>query len=103
MTHPRIATTLTLDVPPELWEPTGDFDEGLTAESRLSGPIVYICGVPHHLEAYEVQYNEDDLQEIVNPQLADELAAVYQLNDQCLDTAAINGREYVIALFPHGR
>jgi len=84
----------TLVIAPEQWnDAEGD-------GSRLVA-ILVINGVSLHLEALEVRAETDGVQRVVNPLLEDDFLALTQTaTDGPFETAAINGRAYVLIAFP---
>ncbi len=87
---------LTLD--PQQWTPTGS-DTNPT--SRLGYlPNLYVNGYAFHVEAYAV--TETGEQCATDPTFADEVDALQRVCGARLSTQHINGRAYVVAIYPHG-
>lgn len=65
---------------------------------KLNGSLE-ISGVPHHIEAFEIRYDKDGLQEAVCPEWCnfDELSEIVQ---GAMQTVTFAGREYVILVTP---
>lgn len=89
-----------------LWIPDSEWEETGPDELpwlRCLGPIIDINGVPHHCEAWAVDYDDHGVQNIVSHTWSEEpTQAIYTLNGQCLATIKIRGREYVVVIYPHG-
>lgn len=92
---------LKLDIPAEAFEPTGPDDD---KTGRLLC-TVWVNGVAFHAEAWAVMEREDTGEQTLVPHdYADDetIAALYTINDQAMQTLEINGREYILFVYPHG-
>lgn len=91
-----------LNIPAESWEETGDADTGGT-DSRLLATVV-IGGCHFHADAICVVDNEDGDQEAVG--LYDDILDNIRNVDGdggSFQTTTINGKEYVIVIYPYQR
>ena len=87
-------------IPEDAWEPTGVEED--TLSSRLSVTL-FINGVPHHLEAYEVKINEKSgAQEPVDVVFESNIGGIGIVSepDGPWHTVSIKGKEYVVVMTP---
>jgi hypothetical protein len=101
MNQLRINADYQLNIPEEHWELTGGWDPDVPDWVRVTGPILWILGVPHHIEGYAVT-DVGGIQHPAHPAIADELAALWQLNEAALQSVTLFGWEYVLVIYPHG-
>jgi len=93
-------TTFELSIPDSQWEPCGVDDENF--ESRLA-TAVYINGVPHHLEAFQIKVNEKTgAQEAVDVAFEPNIGGICDVAepDGHWQTVTIKDKEYVLVMTP---
>lgn len=91
--------TKSIEITETEWETTGP--EG-NPRARLLAQID-VCGLPMHLEAYEVRNDPEMGQVIADNYFAAEWSGICALNtDSPFMTMEIGGREYVLIAQPHG-
>lgn len=94
----RWANVVTVTFPEHQWELNDALDDPTAC---LRGPILIINGLPMHLEAWAVDYDEAGIQ-----QPADEYAEDYEKlheavhADGSFNTISIRGRDYIVVASP---
>jgi hypothetical protein len=81
------------------FEPVGNEDKG-PADTVLHGQLV-LAGCSCHVEAIQVKDVGNGVLRAVNDEYDSEVEALYQLSGNSLTTAAINGKNYLLAVVPH--
>lgn len=101
----RVVHTLTLHGTPFAFHEEGDLGHpGDRPHHRLFGAApLYIAGVPHHLELFQVQRRRGEVcrYEAVNPAFEDEVAGLQEINPGVPQVIVVKGRQYLAHLSAH--
>lgn len=72
------------------------------ASDRVLHGQLTLAGCPHHITAVQVLDVGDSVLEAVDSEYADEVEALYTMAGGSLTPTEINGKHYLLMIFPHG-